>query len=149
SESPIEYGFATELWSAGHLSELIEQAFGVPFTPHYLSTWLRQRSYIPQKPQRLPCERDDEAIARWLAEDWPGIKQKARRRGACVLFVDEGGVWLAPVLRGGGARRGPPPQSRHKAGHREMVSVAAVLWLSPARNRLGLGYQTLVNAYFS
>ena len=63
SESPIEYGFSTDLWSAGRLSDLIQQAFGVPFNPNYLSTWLRQRHYTPQKPQRLHREQDDEASA--------------------------------------------------------------------------------------
>src|SRR6185437_15040907 len=39
--------------------------------------------------------------------------------------------------------------SKHKASHREKVSVAAALWLPPRRNRLHLAYQTLVNGYFS
>jgi transposase len=149
SDSPIEYGFATDLWSAPRLADLIEQAFGVQFHPHYLSTWLRQRNYTPQKPKRLHREQDPKAIRRWLAEDWPRIKQKARRRRACLLFLDESGLLMAPLLRRSWALRGQPPQSKHKAGHREKVSVAGVLWLSPARDQLGLGYQTLVNAYFS
>ena len=33
-------------------------------------------------------------------------------------------------------------------GHREKVSVAAALWLSPRRDRLGLYFQTLANGYF-
>ena len=37
---------------------------------------------------------------------------------------------------------------RQKANHREKVSVAAALWLSPQRDRLGLAFQTLVNGYF-
>lgn len=149
SESPLEYGFATDLWSAERLAELIQVAFAVHFHPHYLSTWLRQRNFTPQKPQRIHREQDAAALARWLAADWPRIKQKARRRGACLLFLDESGLLMAPLLRRSWAPRGHPSESRHKAGHREKVSVAAVLWLSPERNRLGLGYQTLVNAYFS
>jgi hypothetical protein len=114
-----------------------------------LSTWLRQRNCTPQKPQRIPREQDNEAIRRWLAEDWPRIKRKARRRGACLLFLDESGLLMAPLLRRSWALRGHPPKSEHKAGHREKVSVAGVLWLSPERDRLGFGYQTLVNGYFS
>src|SRR5262249_53361223 len=34
-------------------------------------------------------------------------------------------------------------------GHREKVSVAAALWLTPRRDRLGLSYQTLRNGYFN
>jgi transposase len=149
SDLPFEHGFPTDLWSAPRLAQLIEQEFGIHFNPNYLTTWLRQRNYTPQKPQRVHREQDDEAIARWLAEDWPRIKQKARRRGACLLFLDESGLLMAPLLRRSWALRGHPPESKQKAGHREKVSVAGVLWLSPERDRLSLGYQTMVNGYFT
>jgi transposase len=149
SESPTEYGFLTDLWSAPRLARLIEQAFGTHFNPDYLGTWLRQRGYTPQKPRRVPRERDDKEIARWLAQDWPRIKQKAHRRGAGLLLLDESGLLMAPLLRRSWALRGHPPPSQHKAGHREKVSVAAGMWLSPSRDQLHLTYQTLVNGYFS
>ncbi len=149
SEPPTEYGFPTDLWSAPRLAQLIEQTFDTRFNADYLGTWLRQRGYTPQKPRRVPRERDDKAIARWLAEDWPRIKQKSRRRGASLLLLDESGLLMAPLLRRSWALRGHPPESKHKAGHREKVSVAAALWLSPLRDQLRLTYQTLVNGYFS
>jgi transposase len=149
SDSPTEYGFTTDLWSCPRLAQLVEQEFGVQFHPHYLSVWLRQRGCTPQKPRRVPREQNDEAIARWLAEDWPRIKRKARRRGACLLLLDESGLLMAPLLRRSWALRGHPPTSKYKAGHREKVSVAAALWLSPLRDRLHLAYQTLVNGYFT
>jgi transposase len=149
SEPPTEHGFATDLWSAPRLAQLIEEVFGVRFNPDYLGTWLRQRRYTPQKPRRVPRERNDKAIARWLAVDWPRIKQKARRRNAGLLFLDESGLLMAPLLRRSWAPVGHPPESRHRAGHREKVSVAAGLWLSPSRDRLRLSYQTLVRGYFN
>lgn len=56
---------------------------------------------------------------------------------------------MAPLLRRSWAPRGNPPEQEQKAGHREKVSVAAALWLPPARDRLHRAYQTLVNGYFS
>src|SRR5262245_22213812 len=56
---------------------------------------------------------------------------------------------MAPLLRRSWALKGQPPESKHKAGHREKVSVAAALWLTPRRHRLRLAYQTLVNGYFN
>lgn len=56
---------------------------------------------------------------------------------------------MAPLVRRSWAPRGHPPQLRYKAGHREKVSVAAALWLPPARDRWGLTYQTIVNGYFN
>ena len=34
----------------------------------------------------MPREQDDEAIARWLAEDWPRIKQKYVVTGSDEMF---------------------------------------------------------------
>src|SRR5512135_3495486 len=63
--------------------------------------------------------------------------------------MDESGLLMAPRVRRSWALCGHPPQQKQKAGHREQVSVAAALWLTPLRDRLGLAYQTLVNGYFT
>lgn len=81
SESPTQFGFATELWTARRLAQLIEQEWEVRFNRRYLSAWLRARGFSPQKPQRLPRERDEQAIARWLDRDWPRIKKRRVARG--------------------------------------------------------------------
>jgi transposase len=80
-ENPTEHGFATELWSAPRLTQLIEREFGISLNPRYLCAWLRDRGMTPQKPQRVPRERDPEEIRRWLATDWPRIKKKRGDKG--------------------------------------------------------------------
>ncbi len=147
--NPTDYGFATELWSAPRLCLLFEQEFGVKFHPDYLGTWLRQRGYTPQLPRRVHREGDDREIARWLAKDWPRIKRKAHRRGACLMFLDESGLLMAPLRRRSWSLRGHPPENKVKGSHREKVSVAGAIWLTPLRHRLHFAYQTLVNGYFS
>ena len=76
TDSPAHHGFETDLWTAARLAQLIAEEFGVGLNPRYLSTWLRQRGLTPQKPERVPRERDPEAIAAWLESDWPRIKKK-------------------------------------------------------------------------
>jgi transposase len=76
NDSPAHHGFETELWTAARLAQLIHEEFGIGLNPRYLSTWLRQRGFTPQKPERVPRERDPEAIAAWLKSDWPRIKKK-------------------------------------------------------------------------
>jgi transposase len=86
ADNPIDHGFATELWTAPRLAQLIEQEWGVHFHPDYLGTWLRRRGFTPQKPRREARERDDQAIARWLEQDWPRIKKRrggGARRSCC------------------------------------------------------------------
>ncbi len=80
-DSPSEHGFESELWTAPRLARLIHEEFGVLLNPRYLSAWLRDRGFTPQKPGRVPRERDPEAIAAWLESDWPRIKKRRGVRG--------------------------------------------------------------------
>lgn len=81
TESPRHHGFETELWTAARLGLLIREEFGVTLNPRYLSAWLRDRGLSPQKPQRVPRQRDPEAIAAWLESAWPRIKKKLDDKG--------------------------------------------------------------------
>lgn len=80
-DDPTEHGFATELWTAARLGQLIEQECGVAFNPRDLSAWLRCRGLTPQKPQRVPRKRDPAEIQEWLASDWPRLQKKLGVRG--------------------------------------------------------------------
>src|SRR3954471_8857366 len=81
TEAPTRHGFDTEFWTAARLGQLIEEEFGIRLNARYLSTWLRDRGFTPQKPQRVPRQRDPEAIAAWLESDWPRIKKKPGDKG--------------------------------------------------------------------
>lgn len=70
AQSPTEFGFATELWTAPRVAKLIVQKFGVHFHPRYLNHWLAKRRITPQRPNCRPRERDEAEIRRWLQ---PGL----------------------------------------------------------------------------
>ena len=146
--SPVEHGFATDLWTAPRLARLIEEEFAIRFNPRSLAAWLRERGFTPQKPERVPRERDPGAIAAWLASDWPRIKRRARRQGAHLALIDESGLMMAPLVRRTWAPRGQTPSLAQCGAHRKKVSIAAALWLTPLRDRLGLYYHTLADGYF-
>jgi transposase len=65
-----------------------------------------------------------------------------------LAFIDESGLLMAPLVRRSWALRGRPPVLVQRSSH-EKVSVAAALWLSPRRDRLGLFFQTLVKDYYN
>ena len=70
------FGFANDLWTARRLATLIAQRWEVRFNARYLAAWLRARGHSPQRPEQPALERDEEAIARWVAEDWPRLQKK-------------------------------------------------------------------------
>jgi transposase len=82
--SPQDLGFGADAgthWTARRVAAAIERRWGVRFNHRYLNDWLGRHGISPQRPQRLPRERDEAAIARWLARDWPAIKRGRRRPG--------------------------------------------------------------------
>ena len=84
-DPPTAFGFTTELWTAARLADLIRQEWGIDLSPRYLPDWLRRRGFSPQKPERVPHERNDEAIAAWLRDDWPRIKKTPRPAGRTLF----------------------------------------------------------------
>lgn len=148
-ENPRAFGFRSELWTARRVALLIEREFHVHFNAKYLATWLRERSFTPQKPQRLARERDTSAIAAWIDRDWPRIKREAARQHAAIALIDESGLLMAPLVRRSWAPKGQPPTLRQPARHRAKVCIAAALVLAPRRDRLKLFFKTLINEYFN
>lgn len=76
ADKPTKHGFPTDLWTGPRMAHLIRQEFDVALNPKYLTVWLRSRGFTPQKPRRVPGQRDPEVITAWLISDWPRIKKK-------------------------------------------------------------------------
>ncbi|WZO97510.1 winged helix-turn-helix domain-containing protein [Isosphaeraceae bacterium EP7] len=74
--SPEAFGFKTRLWTTRRLAEVIAKRYGVRFNSNDLAAWLTARGQSPQKPAVVAVERDNPAIARWAAEDWPRLEKK-------------------------------------------------------------------------
>jgi transposase len=66
------HGFDTDHWTLDRITAVIERLTGVAYHPGHVWKLLRHRlHYRLQRPARRAIERDEQAIARWVAEDWP------------------------------------------------------------------------------
>ena len=72
--SPLSFGFATDLWTARRVAQVIHRKWQVTFNWRYLNAWLAARGITPQKPQRKAREADPDAIRRWRTRDWPRLQ---------------------------------------------------------------------------
>ena len=78
-------GFDTDLWTLERVAVVITQLTGVRYHPGHVWVILRQRlGWTVQRPERRASERDEQAIARWVAHEWPRIKrgQPQKRPGS-------------------------------------------------------------------
>lgn len=69
-------GFATDLWTVDRVAQIVQRVTGVRLSR--ASTWrllVGRLGWSLQRPERKARERDEEAIARWVAYEWPRIKK--------------------------------------------------------------------------
>jgi transposase len=79
---PAAFGFATGLWTASRVRDLIEYRTGVRYHEDHLWRILRKLNWTCQRPRGRALARDEEAIRQWQKVAWPRIKKKPSARGA-------------------------------------------------------------------
>jgi transposase len=71
-EGARAHGFDSDHWTLERVATVIERLTGVAYHRGHVWKLLRHRlHYRLQRPARRAVERDERAIARWVAEDWP------------------------------------------------------------------------------
>jgi len=81
-------------------------------------------------------------VLRWLDQEFPRILREARRRDAHLVFLDESGFMLTPVVRRTLWPRGVTPVLP-VAARRDRISAISCITLSPRRYLPGLSFELL------
>lgn len=79
-EGPGALGYPTELWTLRRVADVVRHNFGVRYHPGHVWRLLQSMNWTCQKPESRARERDEEAIARWRAVEWPNIKKRPTDR---------------------------------------------------------------------
>jgi transposase len=79
---PEALGYASGLWTARRVRNLIEQRTGVRYHEDHVWRILRKLGWSCQRPTGRALERDEPAIRHWKQVTWPRIKKKPSHSGA-------------------------------------------------------------------
>ena len=74
-KGPLATGYSTDLWTLERIATLIEKRFQVTYHPNHVWRLLLGMGWSCQKPERRALQRDEEAIAGWVRNEWPRIKK--------------------------------------------------------------------------
>lgn len=89
---PRQLSFEFALWTREMVRSLIRREFGVSLSKVSVGRLLRTLGLSPQRPLHRAYQQDQDAVARWKAEEYPQIRQQAARVGATIYFADEAGI---------------------------------------------------------
>ena len=108
-KGPLENGYPADMWTIQRVAEVIESETGVAYHPGHVWRILGQMGWSRQRPARRAVERDDEAIANWVKQDWPRVKKTPDAARPGSASKTRAGFSLLPSVRATWAPERPDP----------------------------------------
>jgi transposase len=99
------------LWTRKAVMELIKQEAGIDIPIRTVGEYLKRWGFTPQKPVKHAYEQNPKAVQRWLDEDYPVIKARAKKEKAEIYWSDETGL-----LNDSQHERGYAPKGKNTCG---------------------------------
>ena len=106
---PSQLHLPFALWTREAVQQLIAQRTGLRLSVWTVGADLNHWGFTPQRPLRRAYEQDPAAVRRWLARDYPAIRECARREKAEIHWEDEMGVRSQDQRGRSYGRRGHTP----------------------------------------
>ena len=125
-KDPRQYGFDFGLWSRRIVQALIQEKLGIELGLTAVGRLLASLEITPQKPLRRAYERDPAAVDLWVRETYPKLKQRAKRLGAKIFFLDEAGFQSDPPLGRTYGLKGRTPVVRTSGQRQSRNFISAV-----------------------
>ncbi len=92
TKNPLQLQFPFALWTREMVRDLIEKRYGIKLSIVSIGRLLKKLGLSCQKPLMRAFQQDPVVVRQWLDEDYPKIKQLARRQKAEIYFEDEAGI---------------------------------------------------------
>lgn len=125
-KDPRQHGFDFGLWTRRIVQTMLLEKMGVDFCLTSVGKLLASLNITPQKPLRRAYERDPEAVSLWQEETYPKLKQRAKKLGAQIFFLDEAGFQSDPPLGRTYGLKGSTPVVRSSGQRQSIHAISAV-----------------------
>ena len=80
------------LWTTRAVRDLIAREFSITIGRRAVGNYLNSWGFTPQKPKKRAYEQCSKKVQKWLEEEYPAIKEKAKQEKATIHWGDETGV---------------------------------------------------------
>lgn len=114
------------LWTRKAVQALIEHEFSINMPIRTVGDYLKRWGFTPQKPAKRAYEQNPKAVKRWLEEDYPAIKDQAKKEDAEVFWGDETGMRSDCQHERGYAPKGKTPIIKLNSKRSSMNMISAI-----------------------
>lgn len=89
---PEQLKLAFGLWTREAVQQLILTKFDIVLSRWQVGRYLKDWGYTPQKPISKAFEQNPEKVKQWLEEEFPAIKERAKKENGIIYYGDETGM---------------------------------------------------------
>lgn len=125
-KTPDQLKLEYALWTRKAVQELIERETGVQLAIRSVGEYLKRWGMSPQKPQKRAYEQSAPAVQRWLKQEYPRIKAKAKQENAEIYWGDETGLRNDCQHERGYALKGQTPVISLNANRVSLNMISAI-----------------------
>ena len=124
-KDPDQLKMPFALWTRKAVKELIKDKFGIDMPIRTVGDYLKRWGFTPQRPEKMSRHQNTAAVNRWLDEEYPVVKEQAKRENALIYWMDETAVQNCSNLVRGYSPKGKTPvlKLETKKMHINMVSA--------------------------
>ena len=90
-KNPLQMKLSFALWNRKAIKQVIWNLWSIRLALRTISDYMKRWGFTPQKPTKMAYERNPKAVQKWLNEDYPFIKKRAKLIGGQVYWGDETG----------------------------------------------------------
>ena len=80
------------LWNINSVKELISTKFDIRLSTPTISRYLKKWGFTPQRPLTRSFAKDPKKVTKFLIEEYPLIKKRAKKENGEIHFLDEMGI---------------------------------------------------------
>jgi transposase len=125
-KTPDQMQLPFALWNRKAVTELIENKYGITLALNTTGDYLRSWGFSPQRPKKKAYEQNDKCVKKWLEEDYPQIKKRAKEENASIHWGDETGVRNTNNYARSYAPKGQTPTQTIKAKRLSINMISSI-----------------------
>jgi transposase len=115
------------LWDNRSIKRLIKEKVCIEIRRTTLDKYLKRWGFTPQRPVIYNRQQNEAAVEKWLNEEFPAIKERAKAEGGEVFWGDETGVQNECNYVRGYAPKGKTPVAKLSHNNKYRVNLISAI----------------------
>lgn len=125
-KTPEQLRFRECMWTRKNIQGLIRERYKIDMPLSTLGYYLARWGFSVQRPVKRAYKQDEQQVAAWVEQEFPGISERAKQEAAEIFFGDETGLQNTSTCLRGYAPIGHTPVVKTEAKHIKINMLSAI-----------------------